>query len=120
MRRFMCVVMMCSWVFAGVVRGAGNSSASSARPRVVNIGSLYTYGTVIGRSAKPAIEAAVDDVNADSSILAGTKLKLIESDTNCSAFLGTLEGNAFPETPAIGFKLGFLFLLAAMAVNLEK
>lgn len=69
----------------------GNATVSSSRPRVVNIGALFTYNSAIGRSAKPAILAAVDDVNKDSSILKGTKLNVIFHDTNCSAFVGTVE-----------------------------
>ncbi|KAJ6334192.1 hypothetical protein OIU78_011156 [Salix suchowensis] len=48
-------------------------------------------GTVIGRAAGPAIEAAVDDVNSDPAILPGTRLSLISQNTNCSGFLGTVE-----------------------------
>ncbi|KAM0007641.1 putative periplasmic binding protein-like I [Helianthus debilis subsp. tardiflorus] len=46
---------------------------------------------VIGRSVKPAIIAAVDDVNSDQTILGDTHLNLILHDTNCSGFLGTIE-----------------------------
>ncbi|KAI7728130.1 hypothetical protein M8C21_007125, partial [Ambrosia artemisiifolia] len=61
----------------------GNSSSLSGRPKVVNIG-------VIGRSVKPAIIAAVDDVNNDASVLGDTHLNLILHDTNCSGFIGTM------------------------------
>lgn len=70
---------------------AANASAPSSRPSVVNIGALFTLNSVIGRAAKPAIAAAVDDVNSDSSILKGVKLNLIIDDTNCSGFFGTIE-----------------------------
>ncbi|KAF5949311.1 hypothetical protein HYC85_011304 [Camellia sinensis] len=55
------------------------------------IGALYTFNSVVGRSAKPAIEVAVDDVNSDSTVLAGMKLNLTLHDTNCSVFLGIVE-----------------------------
>ncbi|PON83854.1 Ionotropic glutamate receptor [Trema orientale] len=61
------------------------------RPTSVNIGAIFTFNSVIGRVAKPAIEAAVSDINADPSILNGTKLELITEDSNCSAFLGSIE-----------------------------
>ncbi|CAK9315572.1 unnamed protein product [Citrullus colocynthis] len=64
---------------------------SSSNQRVLNVGVLFTLDSVIGRSAQPAILAAMDDVNADNNILPGTKLNLILHDTNCSGFLGTLE-----------------------------
>uniref|UniRef100_A0A2P2JPH6 Glutamate receptor n=1 Tax=Rhizophora mucronata TaxID=61149 RepID=A0A2P2JPH6_RHIMU len=73
-----------------VIGGAGNASSSSA-PNVVNIGALFTSDSVIGRAARPAIAAAIDDVNSHSSILPGTKLNVIFHDTNCSGFLGTME-----------------------------
>ncbi|KAF8410700.1 hypothetical protein HHK36_003234 [Tetracentron sinense] len=74
------------------VRGrARNASVSSSRPSFVNVGALFTFNSIIGGVARTAIEAAVDDVNHDSSILAGMTLKLIMQDTNCSGFLGTVE-----------------------------
>ena len=75
-----------TWVFlySGVV--------ICQRPSSVNIGAIFTFNSVIGRVAKPAIEAAVSDINADPRILNGTKLKLITEDANCSAFLGSVEG----------------------------
>lgn len=85
------------WMPLGVI-GIGvsqNTSVSSSNPRVLNVGVLFTLDSVIGRSAQPAILAAVDDVNADNSVLTGTKLKLILHDTNCSGFLGTVEGTLY-------------------------
>ncbi|XP_028074014.1 glutamate receptor 3.4-like [Camellia sinensis] len=75
-----------------VMGRTGNASVSSSKPNVVNIGALYNFNSVIERSSKPGIEAAVDDVNSDSTVLGGMKLNLILHDTNCSGFLGTVEG----------------------------
>jgi ionotropic glutamate receptor len=72
--------------------GTSVSSSSSPRPSVANIGSLFTFDSVIGRAAGPAIAAAVDDVNSDPTVLPGTRLNLISHNTNCSGFLGTVEG----------------------------
>ncbi|XP_072149430.1 glutamate receptor 3.5 isoform X2 [Setaria viridis] len=66
-------------------------AAAGARPSEVAVGALFTYDSTIGRAARLAIELAVDDVNADRTVLAGTQLKLITQDTNCSGFLGTIE-----------------------------
>lgn len=74
----------CLWVGV-VIAKIGNLS-------VVNIGALFTSNSAIGRSLGPAIVAAVDDVNSDSTILNHTKINLILSDTNCSGFVGTVEG----------------------------
>ncbi|KAD3066466.1 hypothetical protein E3N88_34346 [Mikania micrantha] len=86
------------WVLSVVAMADDNitvntssSSSSSTEQKVVNIGALLTVNSVIGRSVKPAIIAAVDDVNSDPSILGGTHLNLILQDTNCSGFIGTIE-----------------------------
>lgn len=63
------------------------------KPTVVNIGALFTFNSTIGAVARTAIELAVEDVNGDRGVLAGTKLNVITQDTNCSGFLGTIEGN---------------------------
>ncbi|KAK8549899.1 hypothetical protein V6N13_055460 [Hibiscus sabdariffa] len=76
---------------SGFFPGSGNTSSSSLKPKVINIGALFTVNSVIGRAAKPAIEAAIDDVNSDPNILNGIELKLILGDTNCSGFIGTME-----------------------------
>ena len=87
------------WVPLGVVCSTGNASASSnssssssLKPNVLNIGALFTFNSVIGRAAKPALQAAIDDVNSDPNILNGIELKLLLHDTNCSGFVGTMEG----------------------------
>ncbi|KAI3803553.1 hypothetical protein L1987_31709 [Smallanthus sonchifolius] len=67
------------------------SSSSSRMPRVLNVGALFTVNSVIGRSVKPAVAAAIDDVNSSPTVLSATQLNLILHDTNCSGFLGTIE-----------------------------
>ncbi|KAF3337045.1 glutamate receptor 3.4-like protein [Carex littledalei] len=57
----------------------------------VNIGTLYTFNSIIGRAARLAIELALEDVNSDRTILPDTKLNVISQDTNCSGFLATIE-----------------------------
>ncbi|XP_006657254.1 glutamate receptor 3.5 [Oryza brachyantha] len=75
--------------------------AAGARPSEVSIGALYTYDSVIGRAARLATELAVEDVNADGTVLAGTTLKLISHDTNCSGFVGTIEALQLMEKSVI-------------------
>ncbi|KAG6722293.1 hypothetical protein I3842_03G153600 [Carya illinoinensis] len=65
-------------------------SVYSRSPAVVNVGAIFTQNSVIGRAAKVAMEAAVSDVNADPTILKGTKLRFITDDANCSVFLGSV------------------------------
>ena len=64
----------------------------SSRPAVVNIGGLFAFNSTIGRVAKVAIDAAVDDVNSDPGVLQGTKLVIDMKDSSCNGFLGTVEG----------------------------
>jgi ionotropic glutamate receptor len=66
---------------------------AAARPPSVTIGALFTFDSVIGRSARTAIQLAVDDVNGDPTVLRGTNLSVIFQDTKCSGFVGTIQGN---------------------------
>lgn len=71
----------------------GNVSyVGNTRPLVVNVGALIAFNSTIGRVAKTAIELAVNDVNNNENLLNGTKLELIMVDSNCNAFVGTVEG----------------------------
>lgn len=78
-------------VTSGTEAGDLKDNVTLMRPNALNIGALFTFDSTIGRAAKLAIQLAVDDVNANSSILAGTRLNVILKDTNCSGFLGTIE-----------------------------
>ncbi|KAI3809809.1 hypothetical protein L1987_19409 [Smallanthus sonchifolius] len=96
MSKSVCFLIFGMWVLLVVAMAddgitVNTSSSSSRGPKVVNIGALLTVNSVIGRSVKPAIIAAIDDVNSDPSILGETHLNLILHDTNCSGFLGTME-----------------------------
>ncbi|XP_023543521.1 glutamate receptor 3.6 isoform X1 [Cucurbita pepo subsp. pepo] len=79
----------------------GDSKNVSMRPDVVDIGALFSFSSMIGRVGKIAVEAAVEDVNSDPSILGGTKLKLSLHDTNYSGFLGIIESLRFMETKTL-------------------
>ncbi|KAB2613632.1 glutamate receptor 3.4-like [Pyrus ussuriensis x Pyrus communis] len=99
--RTLLTLILCMWVSMQVMAGTENATHSSARPRSLNIGALFTFNSVIGRAAKPAILAAIDDVNSDQSVLRGTKLKIILHDTNCSGFLGTVEALELVENDVV-------------------
>lgn len=80
-------VFALAWVFlAGFVY--------CQRPSSVHIGAVFSFDSVIGKVAKATMEAAVSDVNDDPGILNGTKLKLVEEDTNSSVFLGSVGGTS--------------------------
>ena len=62
------------------------------KPGNVSVGAVFTFNSVIGRAAKTAMEMAVDDVNADPTILNGTKLSLAMEDAACSVWVGLIGG----------------------------
>ncbi|KAK6154046.1 hypothetical protein DH2020_013685 [Rehmannia glutinosa] len=66
------------WVL--VLLAYGVYTSQSARPDVVNIGSILTFDSVIGKVAKVAIQAAVEDVNSNPDVLKGTELKITMRD----------------------------------------
>ncbi|GAB2285280.1 hypothetical protein Dimus_019734 [Dionaea muscipula] len=89
--RALLILILCMLAPIHVKGGGRNSTTSYYSPKSVNIGALLTFNSIIGRAVKPAIEAAVNDINADSSVLPGTRLNLFFGDTNCSGFLGTID-----------------------------
>ncbi|CAO2036246.1 unnamed protein product [Urochloa humidicola] len=73
----------------------------SVGPDVVNIGVLCAFNSTIGRVAKVAIAAAINDINNDSSILSGTKLVAQMQDTNYSGFIGIVQALQFMEKDTV-------------------
>ncbi|XP_047318110.1 glutamate receptor 3.6-like [Impatiens glandulifera] len=71
------------------------------RPSFVNIGSVFSFSSSIGRASKIAIEAAVEDINSNPSLLGGTKLNLTMLDSNSNGFLTILDALRFMETNTI-------------------
>ncbi|KAI4314662.1 hypothetical protein L6164_027550 [Bauhinia variegata] len=64
----------------------------STRPSSVKIGAVLSFDSTIGKVAKVAIQAAVDDINSNPSILNGTKLNISLKDTKFSSgFLGIID-----------------------------
>ncbi|KAM5554250.1 glutamate receptor 3.6 [Rosa sericea] len=73
----------------------------TTRPDVLNIGSMFTFDSVIGKIAKLAITLAVEDVNSNPNILNGTKLSLKMHNTKSSDFLGIVEALQFMENDTV-------------------
>ncbi|XP_052141770.1 glutamate receptor 3.1 [Oryza glaberrima] len=74
----------------------------AARPSIVNIGAILRFNSTIGGVSMIAIQAALEDINSDSTILNGTTLKVDMRDTNCDdGFLGMVEALQFMETDVI-------------------
>ncbi|KAK6924583.1 Solute-binding protein family 3/N-terminal domain of MltF [Dillenia turbinata] len=73
----------------------------TGRPSVVNVGAIFTFNSPIGKIAKVAIEAAVNDVNSNPSILGASKLKMKMQDANYSGFLGIINALQFMESDTV-------------------
>lgn len=84
-------------VFLNGIISNGVGTNVSSRPSVVNIGAIFSFNSTIGKVAKFALEAAVQDVNSDPTVLGGTKLKLRTQDTNFSGFGAIMEALQFME-----------------------
>lgn len=79
--------------------GFPSMGISYTRPTTVNVGALLSFNSTVGRVAKVAIEAAVDDVNSNANILNGTTLKILMLDTKLSTgFLGIVDCMSFSNT----------------------
>lgn len=92
--------MICVWVMVLVVLSNGWFSSNrvvgmdnSTVPAFVNIGVLYSFNTSVGRIVKIAVDAAVQDVNSDPSILGKTELRVsLQEDSKYRGFLSIAEG----------------------------
>lgn len=83
-----------SWVLVFFIVPPCVVSDNVSTPAFVHIGAIFTFDSTIGRVAKIALEEAVKDVNADNSVLHGTKLVLTMQSSNCSGFLGMVQGKS--------------------------
>ncbi|KAF3434884.1 hypothetical protein FNV43_RR21971 [Rhamnella rubrinervis] len=76
-------------------------SGGTSRPKVVNIGGIFTFPTIAGKVSRIAIKAAVQDVNSDKSILGGTKLSISFHNSNFSGFLGIIGALRYMESDTV-------------------
>lgn len=65
---------------------------ASTRPAIINVGAAFNFNSTIGDVATIAIQAGIDDVNADPTILRGSKLVINMQDTKCNGFIGMIGG----------------------------
>ncbi|KAL2906035.1 Glutamate receptor 3.6 [Bienertia sinuspersici] len=85
----------------GAISVIGADTNSSIRPKVVNVGAIMSFNSTIGKVAKLAIKAALDDVNSSPKILQGTKLNISMWDSNHSGFLGAVEAMTIIESGVV-------------------
>ncbi|XP_071735342.1 glutamate receptor 3.6-like [Rutidosis leptorrhynchoides] len=78
-----------------------NDTSVTSRPQIVNIASILTFDSIIGKVAKIALQAAIEDVNSDPTILHGTKLEITLHDSNYSAFLSMMEAIQVMKTETV-------------------
>ncbi|XP_028547559.1 glutamate receptor 3.1 [Dendrobium catenatum] len=79
----------------------GVCKSNSSRPDTVKIGAILTFNSSIGRVAKVAIDAAVNDVNSDPNVLRGTRLVVHQQDSYCNGFIAIVEALQFMETDIV-------------------
>ncbi|GAB4848373.1 hypothetical protein Ancab_003068 [Ancistrocladus abbreviatus] len=87
--------------FFSMAYAAGIQGNVSSRPEVVNIGAILAVDSIVGKVAKVAIEAALDDVNSNPDVLPGAKLNILMLDSNYSGFLGIVEALQFMEAETV-------------------
>ncbi|XP_074379259.1 glutamate receptor 3.2-like [Apium graveolens] len=79
----------------------GSFAVDTKKPGVVNIGAVFTLRSVNERVAKIAMDAAVQDVNSDPSILSGRRLNLSVHDSNYSSFMSIIGTLRFMEIDTV-------------------
>ncbi|KAG2408878.1 Glutamate receptor 3.6 Ligand-gated ion channel 3.6 Precursor [Vigna angularis] len=113
MRKIWLLVLL---IFYHAFPSKGISSVST-RPRTVNVGALMSFNSTVGRVAKVAIQAAVDDVNSDVTILNGTELKILMLDTKLSTgFLGIVDSLRLMENDTVAI-IGPQFSVMAHVIS---
>lgn len=103
MNRFSGLFVVLAFFNGCFIEGSNKVMSESvrSRPDVVTIGSILTFDSMIGRVGKIALEAAVEDVNSDPTVLNGTKLELTIHDSKFSGFLSIMEALQFMENESV-------------------
>jgi len=92
-------------------------TGASTRSDVVNIGAILSFNSSIGKVAKVAIEAAVNDVNSNPVVLNGTTLKITMQDTKLSSgFLGIVEGISFQTSFVCSFTISNFIVFSCQVI----
>lgn len=79
----------------------GSMAVDMKKYGVVNIGAVFTLRSINGRVAKIAMDAAVQDINSDPTILPGRRLNLCVHDSNYSSFLSIIGTLRFMEIDTV-------------------
>ena len=74
----------------------GVNMNGSTIPDTVNIGAIFSFNSTTGKTIKIALEAALEDVNSDPSVLNKTKLVIsMQEDSIFKGFLSIAESKSF-------------------------
>lgn len=90
-------------------------SQKDSNPDVVKIGAIFSFNTINGRVSKIGMNAAVEEINSDPTILKGKKLVLSTHDSNTSGFLGIIGGIYVCMCVCVGM---FMFVLEYACLSL--
>ncbi|XP_010440065.1 PREDICTED: glutamate receptor 3.2 [Camelina sativa] len=73
----------------------------ASRPRNVDVGAIFSLGTLHGDVTSVAMKAAEDDVNSDPIFLGVSKLRIMTYDAKRNGFLTIMGALQFMETDAV-------------------
>ncbi|PSS12149.1 Glutamate receptor 3.2 like [Actinidia chinensis var. chinensis] len=77
------------------------TGAFSEEAEFVNVGAIFTFSTINAKVAEIAMNAAMEDVNSDPSVLGGKKLAIRMHDSNYSGFLSIIGALQYMETDTV-------------------
>ncbi|KAF4380244.1 hypothetical protein CsatB_002426 [Cannabis sativa] len=96
----LAVIISNGFVSNGVTTNVSKNSNITI-PSVIHIGAILSYESLVSKVAKVAIDAAIEDVNSDPTILNGATIQVVKQDTNFSGFLGIVEALKFMEQDTV-------------------
>lgn len=73
----------------------GTAIQGALKPEVLNVGAIFSFGTVNGQVSRIAMKAAQDDINSDPRVLGGRKLSITMHDAKFNGFLSIMGGTVF-------------------------
>uniref|UniRef100_A0A7N0U5J8 Glutamate receptor n=1 Tax=Kalanchoe fedtschenkoi TaxID=63787 RepID=A0A7N0U5J8_KALFE len=91
-------VLLLWWVY---IVSVGVFSASLSKSETISIGAIIVRKSVNGKVSEIALNAAVNDVNSDPTILGGRKLSLSIHDSNYNGFLSIVGALQYMETDTV-------------------
>ncbi|XP_062119842.1 glutamate receptor 3.6-like [Humulus lupulus] len=94
---YFVLVVFCN----GLVSSGVTTNSNITIPSVIHVGAILSFESLVSKVAKVAIDAAIEDVNSDPTILGGAKLQIVKQDTNYSGFLGIVEALKFMEQDTV-------------------